>query len=190
MPAKDGAPAYFRLKTQHYVTLGSNLVEEYQRGQRTATCILKTPADKKEDITLKIELALFDDDPPVKKSASLDAGVVQTPLAILKRSVQKKEEMAAVLDTGQRDEFMPPMTNAVQAQSEYITFGRPAGAGGVRRTWALYSLETVLPRASLISLASTKKAQLRIRVGETWAVFTIDGDSRKAWLRLVAGEPG
>ncbi len=186
--ARDGAPAYLRLKTQHYVTLGGNLVEEYQRGKRAAVCILKADANKKEDIDLKIEISLYEDDPPVRGRAWLEVGAAKTPIEILESRAEKTEEMAAVLDTGQRDEFLPPMSNDVQAQSEYITFGKPAGAGGVRRTWTVYSLGMKIPRETLAALRGTEKATFAIAVGNTGATFALDGEARMAWLRLSAGE--
>lgn len=186
--ARDGQKAYTRLLTTHYVSAGGNLVMEYDRGERSAEFELQKAVSQTNQPRLRVKLTVYFDDPPLNTNAEIEVGKERLPLLLTDLQREKKEELATVLDTGQRSEFMPPMGNDVQAQSGYITFGKPAGAGTAKRHWIVYTFSTHLPENMHELLFGQKAIAFIFSLGGHPATTVVDGKERAAWMRFFEGK--
>jgi hypothetical protein len=179
------------LRTQHYLQTDGDHVQEIERGERMAefNASRRTSGNGDIELTLKVTLRLYEDDAPPALAGQLDAGGKNVPLQIAKWSSTDLQEKVTVLDTGQRPGTNGALTSEVQAQTGYITFGKPTAAGSVQRRWRVYSGEISDAESFVQALRLAGLARVRLLVGTTEAKIEFKPNQIKAWQRFARGEP-
>lgn len=131
----------FTLTTRHYLQTDRDHVAELDRGEREVQfdLIHVVPENGSANISLKVHLRLYQDDSAPNQLAILRDGKTDSPLRLGQFTFSDSAENVTVLDTGQRGETNPALVSEVQAQTGYITFGKPTAAGSVARRWRVYT---------------------------------------------------
>lgn len=178
------------LRTQHYLRTDDNHVQELERGERRAeikASKTKTP-DGTTPVTLSIALRLYDDDPMPGVALQLAGGEVAATVTVTAWQVRELREKVTVLDTGQRAHNNAALTSEVQAQTGYITFGKPTAAGAVARAWKVYSADALANDRVLAALQNGQGLKMLIPLGSWQAQIEFKPDELKAWQRFVKGQ--
>ena len=97
-------------------------------------------------------------------------------------------EKVTVLDTGQRSGANGALTSEVQAQTGYITFGKPTAAGSAQRLWRIHSSEITEPERFISTLTAGHKAGLSLNLGTVSGLVEFKPEQLKAWQRFARGE--
>lgn len=178
------------LRTQHYLRTDDNHVLELERGERRAEikAIRTKPREGAAALQLSFALRLYDDDPRPGVTLQLEGGGSATAIRVSAWQVRDLREKVTVLDTGQRSGNNATLTSEVQAQTGYITFGKPTAAGAVERTWQVYSGEASVDESVLAALQSGRQLRVSIPLGNMQAQIELTPDQLKALQRFAHGQ--
>lgn len=179
------------LRTQHYLRTDDNHVQELERGERQAEIkAIKTKgAEGITGVQLSLALRLYDDDTQPGVSLQLEGSDGATAVLVPAWQVRELREKVTVLDTGQRTNSNGALTSEVQAQTGYITFGKPTAAGAVERAWKVFSTEISADERMLAALQNGRRLRLLIPLGAMQAQIEFKPDQLKAWQRFGNGQP-
>ena len=187
--SKSGA-SYLALTTQHYLSLDGDRILELDRGERTLSVDFRRapgtlrPGDEPVTVALK----LYDTDPVPKGNlrVEMDGRSFEFEPRDLKK--EPLEETVTVLDTGQRQQENPNLANSAQAQTGYITFGKPASAGAAKRTWMVYRFQIAPESALLHGAATAKRVSFAMTIGRLTGEAQASEKEIRAWKKYAAGE--
>lgn len=183
-------PSYLTLTTEHYLSVDGDRILELDRGERSLTFEFRRPAEttRPGDGPVSLALKLYDTDPQPKGNlrVEMDGRSFEFEPRDLKK--EPLQETVTVLDTGQRQQENPNLANSAQAQTGYITFGKPAAAGSARRTWMIYRFQ-IGPESTLLHGAATaKRATICITVGKFTAEAQATEKEILAWKKYANGD--
>jgi len=178
------------LRTQHYLQTDGDHVQEIERGERMAefNANRRTYVNGKIELTVRIALRLYQEDASPALAGQVDASGKVVPLQVTNWSTTDLQEKVTVLDTGQRPGTNGALTSEVQAQTGYITFGKPTAAGSVQRHWRVYSGEITDAESLVQTLGLAGYARMRLQIGATEAKIELKPGQLKAWQRFARGE--
>ena len=182
--------AYLALVTEHYVSLDGDRVLELDRGERTITFEFRRPAaiGRPANDAIMVTIKLYDTDAPPHGRLRFEAGGVSGEFDIQNPKRELFSETVTVLDSGQRQVDNPNLANSAQAQTGYITFGKPTAAGAAQRSWHLYRFE-ITPESDVLTLVrSAKQAAVFISSGNLRAEAQISEKQLGAWRRYASGD--
>lgn len=178
------------LTTEHYLSLDGDRVLELDRGERTLTLEFRRYGAlvRPDNDPITVSLKLYDTDaaPRGKIRFEMDGRSVEFEPAELKQ--ETLHENVTVLDTGQRQQENPSLANSAQAQTGYITFGKPVAAGAAKRTWIIYRFQ-IAPESTLLHGAATaKRVVISMAVGRVTAEAQATEKEIRAWKKYANGE--
>lgn len=175
------------LRTQHYLRTDNNHVQELERGERMAElkAIKTTTATGETTESLSLSLRLYHDDPVASLVWQLNTPNDSIRLEFDTWQATELREKVTVLDTGQRNSNNGALTSEVQAQTGYITFGKPTAAGSVERAWKIYTASTPFTEKLTAALLKTERVSLTGSVGELKARIDFKPEQLKAWRRYA-----
>lgn len=180
---------YLNLATEHYLSLDGDRVLELDRGERTLTFEFKRPAaiGRPANDAIAVTLKLYDTDAPPRGRLRLETGGESAEFEVQNPRREIFSETVTVLDSGQRQMDNPNLANSAQAQTGYITFGKPTAAGAAQRSWHLYRFEIAPESAVFALVASTKQASVSMRAGNLRAEAQISEKQLAAWRKYASG---
>lgn len=178
------------LRTQHYLQTDHNHVQELDRGERRAEIrgtLRKNKAGSSE-LSINIALKLYHDDPTPALACRLENANNGITLQLSPWNASDLQEKVTVLDTGQRTGPNGALTSEVQAQTGYITFGKPTAAGSVQRLWRIHNGEVTEPEKFISNLIAHTQISLSLGLGTTPARIEFKPEQLRAWQRFARGE--
>jgi hypothetical protein len=181
---------YLTLSTEHYLSLDGDRILELDRGERTLTLTFRRPAvlPRPANDVVSLALKLYDTDPAPKGKIRLEADgrtLEFEPLSVKKEIFS---ETVTVLDTGQRQADNPNLANSAQAQTGYITFGKPATAGAAQRSWHIYHVEIAPESALFDKIASANRVLISVSAGRFQAEAQVAEKQLRAWKKYAGGD--
>ena len=135
--------------------------------------------------TLSLALRLYHDDPAAAPVWQLETPTGSIPLEFNDWQTTDLREKVTVLDTGQRSHNNAALNSEVQAQTGYITFGKPTAAGSVERAWKVYTASTPLRENLIAALIKAERISLTGSVGDLKARIDFKTEQQKAWRRYA-----
>ena len=182
--------SYLTLTTEHYLSLDGDRILELDRGERSLTFEFRRLAGttRPGDDPVSVALKLYDTDPVPKGNLRLEMDGRSFEFEPRDLKKEPLQETVTVLDTGQRQQENPNLANNAQAQTGYITFGKPAAAGAAKRTWMVYRFQ-IAPESTLLHGAATaKRASISMTVGRLTAEAQANEKELRAWNRYAQGK--
>lgn len=175
------------LRTQHYLRTDDNHVQELERGERMAElkATRTTSAAGETTESLSLALRLYHDDPAAAPVWQLETPTGSIRLEFNDWQTTDLREKVTVLDTGQRSHNNAALNSEVQAQTGYITFGKPTAAGSVERAWKVYTASTPLRENLIAALIKAEMISLTGSVGDLKARIDFKTEQQKAWRRYA-----
>lgn len=186
---KSGS-SHLALTTQHYLSLDGDRMLELDRGERTLSVEFRRAAgtSRPGEEPVTVVLKLYDTDPAPKGTLRVDMDGRSFEFEPRDLKKEPLEETVTVLDTGQRQQENPNLTNSAQAQTGYITFGKPAAAGAAKRTWMVYRFQIVPESALLLGAATAKRISMSMTIGKLTGESQASEKEIRAWKRYANGE--
>ncbi len=180
----------FSLVTQHYLQTDHDHVAELDRGERRVQFDLeRTQPLQGEPVTaIKVTLQLYHDDPPPSAEGIMRIDERNVPFTLQQITARESSEKVTVLDTGQRSGSNPALVSEVQAQTGYITFGKPTAAGSVERHWRTYTGYLNESEAILHALSTARNLDFRFQAGGKPALILFRPAQLEAWRRFALNQ--
>lgn len=184
-PADKGKTPYRQLSTEHYLYVDENHVAEAERGERRVQLVLRSSGSDK--IKLFIRLRLYPEDDFSQPALELRAkeAALRPVVQFIRR--EALAEQVTILESGDSLRTNPMIGNDVQAQSGYITFGKPTGAGAARREWQIVLLEAELATQSMLALFEDDAITLQVSGDKARGIADFSRRQRTAWRRFGEG---
>jgi hypothetical protein len=181
----------FTLSTRHYLQTDDDHVAELDKGERQVQFDLvhDVPQQGMPTITLQAHLRLYREDKAPSREATFRADETNLPLSFGEFTFLDTSENVTVLDTGQRGGTNPALASNVQAQTGYITFGKPTAAGAVGRLWRIYTATAKNLSGELRSTASARQMSIKFNVNGRPARALFEPAQIEAWQRLLLKQP-
>jgi len=183
---KRGEPVALRLTTTHYISADADRILELDKGQRTLTIKfhrdLRTNAD-----TMQIAVKLYRDDALLSSDARLIIDSAQFRFASSAFVAENSSEDVTVLDSGGRRDYNPALAPDAQAQTGYISFGKPTAAGLAKRHWTTYTLQTPLEPELATALRAAKLVSINIVFGAVRGEAILNDNQLTAWKNFLVG---
>ncbi|MFO1471361.1 MAG: hypothetical protein U1F27_10010 [Turneriella sp.] len=179
----------YTVSTEHYLHIDENHVIELDRGERSLTIEFtrEVAATSVVSETIRVTAKLYHDDAPFP--GKLHIRLNNEDFHFIAEGVTRENfsETVTVLDTGQRREDNPGLSNSAQAQTGYITFGKPVSAGSSKRLWKIYRF--TLPVEPQFASALRRVEQLEISSSLKGHLAICDVSNRQiaAWKRYAGG---
>jgi len=180
---------HLAVTTEHYLSLDGDKVLELDRGERSLTLEFRRPSalGRPADDAILVTLKLYDTDPLPQGKIRLEAETRKAEFDPLDLTRSKFAETVTILDSGQRQQDNPGLANNAQAQTGYITFGKPVAAGTAQRKWHLYKFR-IQPESMFFDTVGTAKyATISIAVGKLRAEMQSTEKETAIWKRYAAG---
>jgi len=184
-PAKGEKAGYRQLSTDHYLYVDGNHVAEAERGERRALFILKQKAAATAKLYIRLKVYPEDDLTGVGAELRLSEQALRPVLREVRR--ESLAEQVTILESGDSLRTNPTIGNDVQAQSGYITFGKPTGAGAAKRYWQLLILEADLDAGTLALIAHTNTLAMEFSGNNIRASADFSRQQLAAWQRFSRG---
>lgn len=181
----NGKPEYRQLSTDHYLFVDGNHVLEAERGERRATFVLRSQPSGQALLYARLKLYPEDKFDTPQLELHLNAKVLHLESRLVKQETMA--EQVTILESGDGMRTNPTIGTDVQAQSGYITFGRPTGAGAAKRFWQVLVLEAELDPAVLDSIAAATSLSAVLSGKSSSASVEFSHKQRAAWQRFCAG---
>ena len=185
---KQGLSLY-SLTTEHYLHIDENHVLELDRGERSLQIEFNREVTSAGLVseTTKVTVKLYHDDAPF--SGKVRVRLNNADFDLVSDSVTRENfaEAVTVLDTGQRQEDNASLANSAQAQTGYITFGKPVAAGSSKRRWKIYRMTVPLDSALSTAMQSIKQLEIAPTIRGQTAVCDVSDRQIAAWKRFAAG---
>ncbi|MCX7632593.1 MAG: hypothetical protein N2Z22_04580 [Turneriella sp.] len=182
---KDGTQ-FQELLTEHYLFVDGDHVAEAERGERRLLFQLRS---RSGGASLRTQLKLYPEDASDSLQLELLADGRTLLLPISKFRRWQYEEEVTLLGTGDGIRVAPTIGNDIQAQSGYITFGKPTGAQAAKRNWQVVVLESELDSTTLNGI--TRVVELSVRIAKISGITATAEFSTKqvaAWRRFAEGK--
>lgn len=183
--AKNDKPAYRQLSTEHYLYVDDNHVAEAERGERRASFVLRGTNSNTAKLFVRLKVYPEDDFSEPQVELRLRSQVLRPALHEVRR--ESLAEQVTILESGDNLRTNPMIGNDVQAQSGYITFGKPTGAGSAKRYWQVLILETELNAETLAAIAGSDTLTLQFSGYKTRALADFSRRQLAAWQRFGQG---
>lgn len=182
----SGKVAYRQLSTDHYLFVDGNHVAEAERGERRVTFVLRSQPEGAA--LLYAQFKFYPED--AIHQPQLEFHLNNQVLRLQTRLVRQEAlaEQVTILESGDGMRTNPTIGTDVQAQSGYITFGRPTGAGAAKRFWQVLVLEAELEPAMLEAIAAAESISAVLREKSTPASVEFSLKQREAWQRFCTGK--
>lgn len=185
-PAKNDKAAYRQVSTEHYLYVDENHVAETERGERRASLVLRSTDTGAARLFVRLKLYPEDDFSEPQLELRLKNQVLRPAAQLVRR--EALAEQVTILESGDSLRTNPTIGNDVQAQSGYITFGKPTGAGAAKRYWQVIILEAELGSDSLAAIAGNEALSLNIAGFKAKAVADFSRRQAAAWQRFSTGK--
>lgn len=181
-------PSVYTLSTEHYLHADDNHVAEYDRGERTLTMSFRKErsANSTNNEAISVTVKLYHDDPPF--SGKVLIRIDNKDFDFLAENLTKEifAEAVTVLDTGQRQEDNANLSNSAQAQTGYITFGKPVASGSSKRRWKVYRFNITANERFAMAIKNMQRFEISTRFGNLPAVTDVSQKQIAAWKRYVS----
>ncbi len=185
-PARKDRPAYRQLSTEHYLYVDDNHVAEAERGERRATFVLRSTDQGKAKLFLRLKL--YTEDDFAEPQLEIHAASQVTRLALREIRREAMTEEVTILESGDNLRTNPMIGNDVQAQSGYITFGKPTGAGAAKRHWQVIILEADVETEALAAIARSNAVSIWISAARARGIAEFSRKQLAAWRRFSSGK--
>jgi hypothetical protein len=185
-PQKNGKAAYRQVSTDHYLYVDENHVAEAERGERRASLVLRSADAGAAWLFVRLKLYPEDDFSEPELELRLKNQVLRPTAQLVRR--EALAEQVTILESGDSLRTNPTIGNDVQAQSGYITFGKPTGAGAAKRFWRVLILELELDRNALAAINQTDAISLLVKGNRGHGVAEFSGRQLSAWQRFSQGK--
>jgi hypothetical protein len=184
-PAKGEKAAYRQLSTDHYLYVDGNHVAEAERGERRVLLVLRSKESNTAKLYIRLKVYPEDDVTGIRAELRLAEQVLRPVLREVRR--EPIAEQVTILESGDSLRTNPMIGNDVQAQSGYITFGKPTGAGAAKRYWQLVILEAELDTETLALIARTNTLAMEFSGNNIRASADFSRRQLAAWQRFSLG---
>lgn len=173
------------LQISHYLTLDDNVVAELDRGERRLTVTFERTGGQNSMNAGVIhwKFRFYVEDPPPQRAVIAIADGRQIVLTFSPYRHKRTSETATLLDRGQRSEVNPALADSAQAQTGYITFGKPTAAGYAKREWSEYEAVAPLPQELWTALPQLQSLSWQVTAGKTIMQLPIEPGQIKALKR-------
>lgn len=175
------------LATEHYLHIDENHVIELDRGERSLQIGFnrEIAAAGLVSETMKVTVKLYHDDPPF--TGKLHIRLNNEDFDFVSDSVTRENfaEAVTVLDTGQRQEDNAGLANSAQAQTGYITFGKPVAAGSSKRRWKIYRMSVPVDARFAAALRGVHQLEISSALRGQTAVCDVSNRQIAAWKRFA-----
>jgi|GEM_PF-3371118 len=177
----------YTVATEHYLHIDENHVIELDRGERSLTIEFarEVAATGVVSETMKVTVKLYHDDAPF--TGKLHIRLNNEDFDFVSDSITRENfaEAVTVLDTGQRQEDNAGLANSAQAQTGYITFGKPVAAGSSKRRWKIYRMTVPVDTRFIAGMRSLQKLEISAALRERTAVCDVSNRQMAAWKRFA-----
>jgi hypothetical protein len=185
-PAKKDKAAYRQVSTDHYLYVDENHVAEAERGERRASLVLRSAEAGAARLFVRLKLYPEDDFSEPQLELRLKNQVLRPTAQLIRR--EALAEQVTILESGDSLRTNPTIGNDVQAQSGYITFGKPTGAGAAKRYWQVMILEVELDSNALAAISQSEALSLLVNGKEKQGNADFSSRQLAAWQRFTAGK--
>lgn len=185
-PAKSDKAAYRQLSTEHYLYVDENHVAEAERGERRASFVLRSADTNTAKLFVRLKVYPEDNFGEPQLEIRLRNQVIRPVLREVRR--EALAEQVTILESGDNLRTNPMIGNDVQAQSGYITFGKPTGAGAAKRYWQVIILEAELDNEALATVGQSDTVSVVITGIRTRGIAEFSRKQIHAWQRFSLGK--
>ncbi len=177
----------YTLATEHYLHIDENHVIELDRGERSLQIELNREVSAVGLVaeTMKVTVKLYHDDAPFTGKLHLRLNNEDFDFASDSVTRENFAEAVTVLDTGQRQEDNAGLANSAQAQTGYITFGKPVAAGSSKRRWKIYRMTVPVDTRFIAAVRGLQKLEISAALRERTAVCDVSNRQIAAWKRFA-----
>jgi hypothetical protein len=162
-----------------------NHVAEAERGERRVLLVLRSKESNTAKLYIRLKVYPEDDVTGIRAELRLAEQVLRPVLREVRR--EPIAEQVTILESGDSLRTNPMIGNDVQAQSGYITFGKPTGAGAAKRYWQLVILEAELDTETLALIARTNTLAMEFSGNNIRASADFSRRQLAAWQRFSLG---
>ena len=186
--AKQNLSVY-ALATEHYLHIDENHVIELDRGERSLLVEFQREVTATSPVaeTMKVTVKLYHDDAPFTGKLHIRLNDEDFHFAAENLTRENFAEAVTVLDTGQRQEDNAGLANSAQAQTGYITFGKPVAAGSSKRRWRIYRFSLPIEEKFTAAVRGLQRLEISAVLGSSTAVCDVSSRQIAAWKRYAAG---
>jgi hypothetical protein len=185
-PEKNGKAPYRQLSTDHYLYVDENHVAEAERGERRVTFVLRSTDTDSARLFARLKLYPEDDFAEPQLELHLKEQILRPAAKLVRR--EALSEQVTILETGDGIRTNPTIGNDIQAQSGYITFGKPTGAGAAKRDWQVLLFELKLDSNALSAIRQTEALSLLVKSKRKQGNADFSRRQLAAWQRFSAGK--
>ncbi|GAB4423655.1 MAG: hypothetical protein OHK0011_03730 [Turneriella sp.] len=185
-PAKNDKAAYRQVSTDHYLYVDENHVAEAERGERRVSLVLRSSGAEAAKLFVRLKVYPDDDFAEPQLELRLRNQVIRPAALVIRR--EALAEQVTILESGDSLRTNPMIGNDVQAQSGYITFGKPTGAGSAKRYWQVLVLAVELDNDALSAISRADTLSLQIKGGNGQATADFSRQQLGAWQRFSQGK--
>ena len=185
-PAKSDKSSYRQLSTEHYLYVDENHVAEAERGERRASFVLRSADTNTAKLFVRLKVYPEDNFGEPQLEIRLRNQVIRPVLREVRR--EALAEQVTILESGDNLRTNPMIGNDVQAQSGYITFGKPTGAGSAKRYWQVIILEAELDKEALATVGQSDAVSVVITGNRTKGIAEFSRKQMNAWQRFSLGK--
>lgn len=183
---KRGEPVALRLTTTNYISADADRILELDKGERTLT--IKFHRDLKTNVnSMQITVKLYRDDASLASDVRLIVDSAQFRFASNAFVATNSSEDVTVLDSGGRRDYNPALAPDAQAQTGYISFGKPTAAGLAKRHWTTYTMQRSVDPELATALSSAKIVSINIVFGDMRGEAILNDKQLTAWKNFLIG---
>ena len=177
----------YTLATEHYLHIDENHVIELDRGERSLQIEFNREVSAIGLVTetMKVTVKLYYDDAAF--TGKLHIPLNNEGFHFVSDSVSRETfaEAVTVLDTGQRQEDNSGLASSAQAQTGYITFGKPVAAGSSKRRWKIYRMTVPVDSRFIAGMRGLQKLEISAALRGQTAVCDVSNRQIAAWKRFA-----
>lgn len=179
----------YTVATEHYLHIDENHVIELDRGERSLQIEFSREISAAGLVseTMKVTVKIYHDDAPFRGKLHIRLNDEDFYFAAENLTRENFAEAVTVLDTGQRQEDNAGLSNSAQAQTGYITFGKPVAAGSSKRRWKIYRFSLPLEEKFTAAMRGLQRLEISSVLGVRTAVCDVSNRQIAAWKRYAAG---
>ena len=172
------------LTTEHYLSVDEDKLLELDKGERSIAFQFKRVV--RDEIQVSARLYDTDKDAISRMRIIADGKTFDFPSLVIERELQS--EQVTILDSGQRREDNPNLATSAQAQTGYITFGKPGSAGVAKRYWITYRFRIAPVTEMRTAILRASKVSVVLDFGPNLAEAQVDTRQLRAWKRYFNAE--
>ena len=179
----------YTVSTEHYLHIDENHVIELDRGERSLTIEFtrEVAAAGVVSETMKVTVKLYHDDAPFPGKLHIRLNNADFDFVADNVTRENFSEAVTVLDTGQRQDDNAGLANSAQAQTGYITFGKPVAAGSSKRLWKIYRFSLPVEPRFASALRDSQQLEISSSLRGRLAICDVSNRQIAAWKRYAGG---